>query len=56
MTEKEKAKLGYLYNANYDKDLCNERRNSYNICKKYNDIKNQNAVIDYRHQKSNSVL
>ena len=38
MTEKEKAKLGYLYNANYDKDLCNERRNSYNICKKYNDL------------------
>ena len=36
MTEKEKAKQGLLYNANYDKELINERFKVKDLCFKYN--------------------
>lgn len=36
MTEKEKAAAGYLYDANYDKDLAQERERCYNLCYDYN--------------------
>ena len=36
MTEKEKAQKGYLYDANYDKDLAIERARCKDLCFKYN--------------------
>lgn len=35
MTEKEKCKLGFLYNANYDNELINDRKKCYEVCKEY---------------------
>ena len=37
MTEKEKCQNGYLYNANYDKELLKDRNRAYSLCQKYND-------------------
>ena len=36
MTEKEKAKLGELYDANYDLDLIEERRKAKQLCYEFN--------------------
>ena len=36
MTEKEKAKLGKLYDANYDKSLLEERKKAKQICYEFN--------------------
>ena len=36
MTEKEKAALGMLYNANYDTDLKEERLDCQELCAEYN--------------------
>lgn len=38
MTEKEKAAAGYLYNANYDKELLLEIVKCKDLCHKYNQI------------------
>ena len=32
MTEKEKAKAGYLYNANYDSEIVNEIEKCTDLC------------------------
>lgn len=50
MTEKEKARLGLLYNANYDKDLKDELIYCKKMCRKYNmlepdDFENKNKII-----------
>lgn len=39
MTEKEKCKLGLLYDANYDKELINERKISKELCYEFNSLK-----------------
>ena len=39
MTEKEKAKAGYLYNANYDSEIVNEIEKCTDLCYEYNQIK-----------------
>lgn len=39
MTEKEKCKLGLLYDANYDKELLKEREISKELCYKFNILK-----------------
>lgn len=39
MTEKEKCSLGMLYDANYDKELIEERRGCKDICHEYNLVK-----------------
>lgn len=39
MTEKEKACQGLLYNANYDKQLLNERKACKDMCFEYNQLK-----------------
>ena len=38
MTEKEKAQKGYLYDANYDKDLAIERSRCKDLCFQFNII------------------
>jgi len=38
MTEKEKAAQGYLYNANYDQELINERTYSKGLCYEHNQL------------------
>ncbi|MFQ9922272.1 MAG: sugar O-acetyltransferase [Beduini sp.] len=39
MTEKEKAKLGMLYDANYDKELIEESITCRDLCYEYNQLK-----------------
>lgn len=39
MTEKEKMLTGELYDANYDKELINDRYKVKDICYKYNNLK-----------------
>lgn len=39
MTEKEKAKLGMLYNPNFDEQLIRERNEAKQICQEYNQLK-----------------
>lgn len=39
MTEKEKAKAGYLYNANYDSEIVNEIEKCTDLCYEYNQLK-----------------
>ena len=39
MTEKEKCRLGMLYDANYDKELIEERQVCKDICHEYNQVK-----------------
>lgn len=39
MTEKEKSKLGLLYDANYDKELLEERKISKELCYEFNILK-----------------
>ena len=43
MTEKEKAKEGLLYNANYDEELLAERMKCKEKCQKYNNL-NQSEI------------
>lgn len=38
MTEKEKSQLGLLYNANYDKELIEERLHAKGLCYDYNQL------------------
>lgn len=38
MTEKEKCKLGMLYNANFDEELIAERNECKKLCQEYNNI------------------
>ncbi len=38
MTEKEKMLAGLMYNANYDKELIEERTKTQDLCYKYNNI------------------
>ncbi|WP_152395710.1 sugar O-acetyltransferase [Paenibacillus guangzhouensis] len=38
MTEKEKAALGYLYNANYDQELIDERTYAKGLCYEHNQL------------------
>lgn len=50
MTEKEKMLKGYLYNANYDKELIKEREKAKDLCYDYNNLKpsdivNQKSII-----------
>lgn len=50
MTEKEKAQKGYLYNANYDKDLAIERSRCKDLCFKFNmcapsDFENKHEIL-----------
>lgn len=39
MTEKEKAALGYLYNANYDEDILADIARANDLCYEFNQIK-----------------
>ena len=39
MTEKEKRDLGFLYDANYDKELAVERVKCQDMCYEYNNLK-----------------
>ena len=39
MTEKEKMLTGELYDANYDKELINDRYKVKDICCEYNNLK-----------------
>lgn len=39
MTEKEKAELGLLYDANYDEEILNERQRINDLCFEYNSLK-----------------
>jgi len=39
MTEKEKMLKGYLYNANYDEELINERKKAKDLCFEYNNLR-----------------
>ncbi|MDE6953444.1 MAG: sugar O-acetyltransferase [Erysipelotrichales bacterium] len=39
MTEKEKAKLGLLYDANYDEEILKERERINDLCFEYNSLK-----------------
>jgi acetyltransferase-like isoleucine patch superfamily enzyme len=39
MTEKEKAQAGYLYNANYDKDILDEINKCNGLCYEFNQLK-----------------
>ncbi len=39
MTEKEKARKGILYNANYDQEICLERAKCQELCYEYNQLK-----------------
>lgn len=43
MTEKEKCAAGLLYNANYDKELIQERLAAKDLCGEYNQLKNSDA-------------
>ena len=43
MTEKEKCENGLLYDANYDKELFNERLKAKDICYEYNLVKPSNV-------------
>lgn len=50
MTEREKAAAGYLYDANYDIELLEERNRCKDLCYEFNhcrpsDIKNQQKVL-----------
>ncbi|MFV3013111.1 sugar O-acetyltransferase [Clostridium botulinum] len=50
MTEKEKAMAGYLYDANYDKSLVQERMNCKDLCHQFNlcmpsDIEKQQELL-----------
>jgi maltose O-acetyltransferase len=38
MTEKEKARLGFLYDANYDEELLAERRRCKELCFQFNQL------------------
>lgn len=51
MTEKEKAAAGYLYNANYDKEILSEISRCNDLCYEFNKIKPsdrtaQNALLN----------
>lgn len=51
MTEKEKCRRGLLYNANYDKELIEERMRCKTLCSEYNalpnsDLSKRNALIN----------
>ncbi|QXU50482.1 sugar O-acetyltransferase [Chryseobacterium sp. D764] len=52
MTEKEKCAAGLLYNANYDKELIQERIACKDLCQEYNGLKNSEAENKYRILKS----
>jgi len=39
MTEKEKAEKGILYNANYDKEILEERKKCQELCYEYNQLR-----------------
>lgn len=43
MTEKEKMLLGEIYNANYDKELIQEREKAQDLCYEYNNLKPSNV-------------
>ncbi|HCN48839.1 MAG TPA: maltose acetyltransferase [Chryseobacterium sp.] len=43
MTEKEKCAAGLLYNANYDKELIQERIACKDLCQEYNELKNSDT-------------
>lgn len=50
MTEWEKAQHGYLYDANYDEELIQERRKCDDLCHEFNlcrpsDVEKQNSII-----------
>lgn len=42
VTEKEKAQKGFLYNANFDKEIIMERRRCQELCYSYNNLKPSN--------------
>ncbi|CAI8810423.1 sugar O-acetyltransferase [Chryseobacterium sp. IT-36CA2] len=48
MTEKEKCAAGLLYNANYDKELIQERIQCKDLCQEYNGLKNSDTENRYR--------
>lgn len=54
MTEKEKAKAGMLYDANYDKALLDERDRCKSICHTYNDL--HPSQLDKRAEVMRSLL
>ncbi|KAA2223549.1 sugar O-acetyltransferase [Chryseobacterium sediminis] len=43
MTEKEKCAAGLLYNANYDKELIQERIACKDLCQEYNGLRNSDT-------------
>ena len=45
MTEKEKAALGMLYNANYDTDLKEERLDCQELCAEYNRLMPPSKIL-----------
>ncbi|TZF98889.1 sugar O-acetyltransferase (plasmid) [Chryseobacterium panacisoli] len=47
MTEKEKCAAGLLYNANYDKELIQERIACKDLCQEYNGLKNSDTEMRY---------
>lgn len=48
MTEKEKCAAGLLYNANYDKELIQERIACKDLCQEYNGLKNSDTESRYK--------
>ena len=52
MTEKEKCAAGLLYNANYDKELIEERIACKDLCQEYNALKNSDSENRFRLLKS----
>lgn len=44
MNEKEKARLGLLYNANYDEELIQERIQAKDLCHQYNQLLPSNTT------------
>ncbi len=44
MTEKEKAELGYLYNANYDEEIIAEIEKCNDLCYEFNQLKPSDRV------------
>ena len=54
MTEKDKMLAGEIYNANYDRELLNERQNAKELCYEYNNLKPSN--VEERKQIMRKIL
>ena len=61
MTEWEKAQNGYLYDANYDKELLEKRLQAKELCRAFNncetrDIKYKNKILEKLFQKNIDIM